>query len=81
MVFELVATANTKRVFLAGDFNDWDPAKTRMLKRNGAFRKKLELASGEHQYKFVVDGQWCTDPANGIQVPNDLGTTNSVVRV
>ena len=73
--------SGAKQVFLAGDFNDWDPTATRMRGRNGSFRKKMELAPGEYHYKFVVDGEWQTDPASMIQMANDKGSTNSVVHV
>mgnify|MGYP006312606987 CR=1 FL=1 len=70
-----------RQVFLAGDFNNWDPTATRMVKRNGTFRKKMALSAGEHQYKFLVDGKWQTDPAAMAQVPNAMGSTNSIVTV
>jgi 1,4-alpha-glucan branching enzyme len=69
------------QVCLAGDFNNWDPVSIRMAKRNGVFRKRMQLEPGEHQYKFVVDGEWRTDPAATMQVPNGVGSMNSVVRV
>lgn len=72
---------DAKRVFLVGDFNGWDPAADRMVKRKGAFHKILRLNPGEYQYKFVVDGEWHADPAAVAQVPNGFGTLNSVVRV
>ena len=81
MTFVCEVDGGARQVFLAGTFNGWDPLATRMVKRHGAFRKKMELASGEHQYKFVVDGEWRTDPAAMAQVPNDMGSMNSVVHV
>ena len=80
MTFVWRPTADTKCVSLAGDFNDWDPMATPMLNRNGTFRKTLQLEPGEHQYKFVVDGDWFVDPA-AMQVPNDKGTMNSVANL
>ncbi len=68
-------------VYLAGSFNLWDPKAHRMLKKNGAFRTKVHLAPGEHQYKFVVDGEWHNDPAAATQARNEFGGTNSVVQV
>ena len=71
-----------RRVYLAGDFNDWDPEDRRMVKvRDGSFRANLELEPGTYQYKFVVDGEWMPDPSAREQVPNEHGTTNSVIRV
>lgn len=81
VTFVCGVNGDTQRVCLAGDFNNWDPASFRMLKRSGAYRKRLQLEPGEHQYKFVVDGEWCTDPSAMMQVSNGLGSMNSVVRV
>ena len=81
LTFVYAPEGETRQVFLAGDFNGWDPAAGRMIKRQGTFRKRMQLDPGEHQYKFVVDGEWQTDPAAQVQVPNGMGTMNSVVRV
>lgn len=70
---------NARKVYIAGDFNGWNPQADRMQKRNGAFVKKMQLLPGEYQYKFVIDGEWHADPAAETQVPNDCGTLNSVV--
>jgi len=81
MTFVCGVDGNARQVFLAGDFNNWDPATSRMTRRNGAFRKRMQLEPGEHQYKFIVDGEWQNDPAAMAQVPNDMGSMNSVVHV
>jgi 1,4-alpha-glucan branching enzyme len=70
-----------REVYLVGEFNNWDPRADRMVKTKGAFRKTMQLAPGEYQYKFLVDGQWHNDPTAPRQIPNAFGTTNSVVRV
>lgn len=71
---------SAKRVFLAGDFNGWDPKARRMVRvKDGSFRAKYDdLASGEHQYKFVVDGKWTTDPTAESSISDGCGGTNSV---
>jgi 1,4-alpha-glucan branching enzyme len=68
-------------VFLAGDFNDWNPRSHRMVRKEGAFHKRLKLAPGTYEYKFVVDGEWRTDPSAAEQRPNEFGSMNSVVHV
>jgi 1,4-alpha-glucan branching enzyme len=73
--------SEARQVFLAGDFNAWDPTDTRMVKRSGTFRKKVALPPGEHQYKLVVDGAWQTDPSAIMQIHNGMGSMNSVIRV
>ena len=72
-----------REVFVAGTFNDWDPARDRLTRvaSNGSFRATLALPKGRHEYKFVVDSVWCTDPLNSESAPNDQGSTNSVLVV
>ena len=70
-----------KKVYLAGDFNDWNPEQYSMRKfKTGMCTKKLKLAPGRYEYKFVVDGEWCTDPANDNLLITDMGE-NSVLEV
>ncbi|MBN1671981.1 MAG: glycogen-binding domain-containing protein [Kiritimatiellae bacterium] len=82
---ETAFTCNVKPdarcVYVAGDFNNWDPTSNRMTKRLGIFRANVKLTPGEHQYKFVVDGEWHHDPEASFQVANEFGGLNSVVRV
>lgn len=72
-----------KSVYLAGEFNDWDPTAKKLAykARSGIYATTLKLAPGSYQYKFVIDGIWCADPENADAVPNDQGTFNSVVTV
>ena len=70
-----------KAVYVAGEFNKWNPTAKKMAFKNGVYSAKLKLAPGTYQYKFVIDGTWCADPANVESVPNDQGTFNSVVTV
>jgi 1,4-alpha-glucan branching enzyme len=67
--------------FLVGAFNQWDPKADPMAREDGRFVKSMRLPPGEHQYKFLVDGEWHADPAAATQVPNAFGTVNSVVSV
>ena len=70
-------------VYVAGEFNEWDPTAKKMAykARAGLYAATLKLAAGTYQYKFVIDGTWCADPANVNAVPNDQGTFNSVIEV
>ena len=72
-----------KAVYLAGQFNDWDPTAKKMAyqAKNGVYATTIKLAPGEYQYKFVIDGTWCADPENTDSVQNDQGTFNSVIVV
>lgn len=79
--FVCVPPTQAREVYLAGSFNGWDPHALRMTGHNGRFSRRVDLSEGQHQYKFVVDGEWINDPAAAAQVPNDMGTLNSVVIV
>ncbi len=79
--FVFDARPDAKRVYLAGDFNDWNPTAGRMTKRQGIFRKRVKLSRGQYQYKFVVDGQWHADPAARAEAPDGFGSSNSVIDI
>jgi 1,4-alpha-glucan branching enzyme len=82
VTFILSGHPDAKQVYLAGDFNQWDPKKQRMSKyRDGSFKTRIALAPGAYQYKFVADGVWLIDPAACEQVKNESGAVNSLVRV
>lgn len=80
-VFVCDLRPDAREVYLVGEFNNWNPKADRMTKTKNGFRRTLQLAPGEYQYKFLVDGQWHNDPSAPKQVPNTFGTTNSVIRV
>ena len=69
--FRFQGNGQTKAVYLAGEFNDWQPTAHRMAgpDDDGLFTTDLELEKGYYQYKFVVDGiQWQGDPENMIHI-------------
>ena len=71
-----------KSVCVTGSFNDWRMDR-KMTDREcpGEYRCRLLLVPGEYQYKFVVDGEWRSDPENPNFVPNGFGSLNSVLIV
>lgn len=72
-----------KSVYVAGEFNNWDPTAKKMAykAKEEVYSATVKLAPGDYQYKFVIDGTWCADPENVNSVANDQGTFNSVVSV
>ena len=78
--FNLIAS-EAKSVAVAGSFNGWDPKKTPMKEVGGVWHAKVELSRGRYEYRFVIDGQWLTDPNARESVPNPFGSVNSVVSV
>ena len=70
-----------KAVYVAGEFNKWNPTAKKMAFKAGVYTATVKLAPGTYQYKFVIDGTWCADPENVNAVANDQGTFNSVIEV
>ena len=72
-----------RAVYLAGEFNGWDPTAKKMAyaARKGIYSATIKLNPGNYQYKFVIDGTWCADPENVNAIANDQGTFNSIIDV
>ena len=69
-------------VFIAGDFNDWNPASHPMKKdKKGVWKASFDVVPGTYQYRFLVDGQWQDDPSCTDCVANPFGTFNCVKKV
>lgn len=69
-------------VYLVGDFNDWTNGKDKMRRlKSGQHKKSLKLKPGRYEYRFVVDGNWWSDPANKQRCPNAYGEENSVIEI
>jgi chromosome partitioning protein len=54
-------------VVVAGDFNSWNENHDVLLDVDGRglWQRVITLRSGQHKYRFVVDGRPVTDPNNG----------------
>jgi len=80
---EFVLTAPAaKEVYLVGDFNDWNGEGFQMRRfKDGVFKKSVKLKAGQYHYRFVVDGDWWTDPANPNRQANAFGSENSVITI
>ncbi len=78
----LLRRPEAKIVTLAGSFNDWDPQHT-LMNRNadGLWKATIRLSPGRYEYRFVVDGQWMSDPNAHESIPNQFGGTNSILTV
>jgi 1,4-alpha-glucan branching enzyme len=69
-------------VLLVGDFTDWQQKAIPMEKGpDGVWTTSLKLPPGKHSYLFIVDGQWCEDPACPAKVPNPFGGYDMVREV
>ena len=79
--FELT-NLSARKVCVAGNFNNWRPEATEMIPTGGGkWAKELRLQPGTYEYRFVVDGEWTTDPAASGTVPNPFGDLNSLLAV
>ena len=87
VTFELPkdVTSSAKRVYVVGEFNQWDMESTPMIKRkDGSFSVTLDLLKDrEYQYRYLIDGtQWQNDFNADNYVPSPYGDCeNSVVVV
>ena len=71
--------AGTKKIFLAGNFNDWKPNNPQYLMTadaGGTYTITVKLPPGTYQYKFVADGQWIKDPFSPSDAPDGFGGRN-----
>ncbi len=75
-----VYSPDSKSVEVAGEFNNWTPAKMKKGEQ-GVWSLKKNLAAGTYQYKFVFDGSWEIDQANPDRVPDGQGGENSIKNV
>lgn len=79
--FQLKGYNDSKHVYLAGNFNGWNPKELEMEKTPTGWKLSYILAPGMYEYKFIVkEGHWIVDPDN----PYCTGSgnfTNSLVAI
>jgi chromosome partitioning protein len=81
-VFFAVNFDSARKVLIAGDFNGWSQMGTPMkMSAPGVWQMSLPLPAGRYRYRFIVDGQWITDPNNSYVESNQFGELNSIVEV
>ena len=68
-----------KQVFLSGDFNSWQLIPMSDTS-SSCFVTIIELPLGNHEYKFVVDGDWTHDPTQPT-IDDGLGGKNNLIAV
>ncbi|MGV1099725.1 isoamylase early set domain-containing protein [Thiovibrio sp. JS02] len=77
-----ITAPEAREVFLVGDFNGWQAEGFQMRKfKDGTCKKKVQLKPGRYEYRFIVDGNWCTDPGNEKRASNPFGSENSVIQI
>jgi predicted esterase len=70
-------------VFLSGDFNGWKHGTLRLGKgSDNVWRIILKLTPNRsYDYKYIIDGNWITDPNNPDLNPDTAGGANSIVYI
>jgi 1,4-alpha-glucan branching enzyme len=73
----LMYAPEAKTVSVAGTFNNWRVDANPLTRDpDGTWRTSLALAPGRYEYKFIIDGKWCCEPA-----PTDYMTGEAAASV
>ena len=82
VVFSFEAPADAT-VQIAGDFNNWVPEALYMSNRHGksVWHKAISLKPGDYAYKYVINGNWISDPTNEDTIDDHRGGKNSLIQV
>lgn len=74
-----IVEPDAQEVVLVGDFTDWQENPV-LLKRqkDGIWKISIELEPGEHEYRFVVDGEWRNDLKCTHRKSNPFGGENCI---
>ncbi len=79
--FYLQGYGEAKEVYLAGNFNGWDPNEIRMHKIADGWEIRGDLPPDRYEYKFIVDHEWIHDPDNPHKRRNEHFTFNSILEM
>jgi chromosome partitioning protein len=80
VVFALEAPG-ARRVQLVGDFNAWMLDGNELAPVGMVWTSVLKLPPGRYRYRYVIDGNWCSDPLNREVEASPYGGHNSVIVV
>ena len=70
-----------KEVYLAGEFNSWDPQSMPMKRgKDGIWKARTKPHPGRYEYKLMADEVWIEDLADTEKTGNPFGTKNFAVR-
>lgn len=68
-------------VFLSGSFNEWAISESPLDQTETGWELKIKLQPGKYTYKFIIDGNWITDPNNELKENDISANTNSILYV
>lgn len=81
VAFSVAPVTPCNRVFLVGDFNDWQPHHPMRRCKDGSWGVSVELEAGRsYEFRYLLDGErWLNEPAADGYTSNPFGTENCVV--
>jgi anti-sigma factor RsiW len=79
----ILVQPTAQSVSVAGDFNGWNPAETKLERADGGvWTVTIPLKPGRYEYMFVVNGkQWIADPLATEAATDGFGAQNAVLDV
>jgi hypothetical protein len=80
-IFRLRGYPNAGIVALAGSFNKWNQSQLLFVRDGDEWVCRVNPARGKHPYKFIIDGDWITDPGNPKIVVDERGNQNSLLSI
>lgn len=80
-VFQIKGHKDARKVVVTGNFYNWNPRGLAMNPSSDGWTLPMYLRDGTYAYKFLIDNNWTTDPAN-LSVRKDAdGNMNSFVSI
>ena len=78
-----LAAPEAESVALVGDFNDWNPESSKMIRTKGNWEIKVKLKKEQvYTYNYVINGQeWITDPNSLLNVDDGFGGESSILKL
>jgi hypothetical protein len=77
VTFELKGYDKARDVYVTGSFNDWNARDVKMQRKGNEWIGTTEAEPGKTSYKFIVDGNYITDPENA-KTEKDGENVNSI---
>lgn len=85
VVFNHKLDGKNRQIYLAGNFNSWNPADPQYLMKDddgdGVYSITVKLAPGTYQYKYVIESKWTQDTYAPGEAPDGYGGRNSQFEV
>ncbi len=84
VTFSVLADNAHHSVSVVGDFNEWDDSAhaLKLSKKDGAWKKAVQLAPGRYEFRYFVDGErWENEPEADDHVWSPFFSQNSVIVV